>query len=260
LITAGIDMGSKAIKVVVQTMGQVIGSATHLAGSDAAAAAQAALDQALLQAKTPSAALDRLFSTGVGREEAPAIDRTVTEISCIARGATHLCPGTKMVVDVGAEDGRVVRCNEQGKVVDFAINEKCAAGAGAFAEALARALEVSLEELGPLSLTSKQSIPITAHCVVFAESEVVSLIHHNVPKQDVARAVHDAMAARLISMIRRVGLAPSLVVVGGLAMNVGFVDALRRGLSGVEVLVPPLPELCNALGAALAAAEGRTPR
>jgi len=139
-------------------------------------------------------------------------------------------------------------------VVDFAINEKCAAGAGAFTEAMARALEVGIEELGPLSLKSTQEVAMNAQCAVFAESELVTLVHAKTPKPDMARAIHNAIADRITSMVRRVGMEEKIVLIGGVAKNVGFVDSLNQQL-GTEVLIPEDNEFVGALGAALIAAE-----
>ena len=165
-----------------------------------------------------------------------------------------MIPEARTVIDVGAEEGRGIKIEANGKVIDFAVNEKCAAGAGAFAEAMSRALEVSLEEFGQLSLKSDKSIPMNAQCAVFAESEVVSLVHAKTPKQDISRAVHDAIASRIVSMVRRVGINKDVVLIGGLAYNPGFVDALTRGLE-TEVSVPDNPEYIGAMGAAIVAAE-----
>lgn len=254
MISAGIDMGSKTIKAVVLRDRQIVGKAIEVAGFDAAATARAVLAAALAQAGLGRSALARLVATGTGREEAPDKDGTLTEVSCAARAAVHLYPDTRTVIEVGAEEGRAIRCDQTGRVLDFTINDKCAAGAGAFTEAMARALEVSVEELGPLSLQSTRVISMNAQCAVFAESEVVSLIHSNVAGADVARAVHEAMAGRIVSMVRKVGLTPAVTLLGGLARNVGLVDSLRRALA-VEVLhIPEEPELCGALGAALVAA------
>ncbi len=147
-----------------------------------------------------------------------------------------------------------MKCNEKGKVLDFEINEKCAAGAGSFTEAMSRALELDLKAFGKISLESTKSIPMNAQCAVFAESEVVSLVHAKTPKQDIARAVHDAIASRIISMVRRVGINKAIALVGGVSYNPGFVDSLNRGLE-MEVIVPDSPEYVGALGAAIIAAE-----
>jgi benzoyl-CoA reductase subunit D len=178
----------------------------------------------------------------------------VTEVGADAKGATFLFPTARTVIDVGAEEGRGIRCDENGKVVDFVVNEKCAAGAGAFTEAMARALELKLEEMGALSLQATKAVPMNAQCTVFAESEVVSLVHAKTPKTDIVRAVHDAIASRIISMVRRVGVEKEVVLIGGMARNIGFVDSLKRGLE-MDLVVPDEPEFVGALGAALIAAE-----
>ncbi len=255
MITAGIDVGAKTIKVVLLEDGRTRAQAMTLAGFDT----QEALDRVLGEALDSADGIKRedvgcVVSTGAGRQDVRFADDRVTEVTAAARGARALFPGARTVIDVGAEEGRAVRCNDSGGVEDFAVNEKCAAGAGTFTEAMARALEVDLEELGRMSLRSTQAVPMNAQCTVFAESEVVSLLHAKTPKEDISRAVHDAMASRITSMVRKVGFRPDVVLVGGLARNVGFVDALKRGLES-DILVPEAPEFAGALGAALIAAE-----
>jgi len=159
------------------------------------------------------------------------------------------------VVDVGADEARAIKLGDGGKVVDFAINEKCAAGAGAFVEAMSRALEMPLAEFAEASLESTQTIPMNAQCTVFAESEVVSLIHANTPPADIARAVHDAMASRVSTMVRRIGVEDPVVLGGGAALNVGFVKALSEALGGPDVHVLADAEYLGAHGAALMAWE-----
>jgi benzoyl-CoA reductase subunit D len=255
MITAGIDMGAKTIKVVVLRDGKVAGRAIKLGGFDTAHSAREVMAEAFELAGVSRSDLKAVVATGAGREDAPDKDRTMTEVGCSARGAIELFPEARTVIDVGAEEGRAIRCDEKARVVDFAINEKCAAGAGAFTEAMARALEVPVEDLGALSLKSTQAIPMNAQCAVFAESEVVSMIHNNVPKTDMARSVHDAIASRIISMVRKVGYTPPVVLIGGMAHNAGFVDSLKKGLEIDSLNIPDEPEFCGALGAALAAAD-----
>ena len=255
MITAGIDVGAKTIKVVLLEDGQPLAQKVVPAGLDT----RAALDRVFGEAVAAADGLERddidcVVSTGAGRQDVPFADDQVTEVTAAARGARSLFPNARTVIDVGAEEGRAVRCSEAGAVEDFAVNEKCAAGAGTFTEAMARALEVPLEELGKMSLRSTQAVPMNAQCTVFAESEVVSLLHAKTPKEDISRAVHDAMASRITSMVRKVGFQKDVVLIGGLAKNVGFVDSLQRGLE-TEILVPETPEFVGALGAALIAAE-----
>jgi benzoyl-CoA reductase subunit D len=255
MITAGIDVGAKTIKVVLLADGQPVAQSMTPAGLDTRTALDRVFEEAVAAANgLERDDIDSIVSTGAGRQDVPFADDQVTEVTAAARGAHSLFPNVRTVIDVGAEEGRAVRCNEAGGVEDFAVNEKCAAGAGTFTEAMARALEVDLEELGKMSLRSTQAVPMNAQCTVFAESEVVSLLHANTPKEDISRAVHDAMASRITSMVRKVGFQKDVVLVGGLAKNAGFVDSLQRGLE-TEILVPETPEFVGALGAALVAAE-----
>ncbi len=253
MVTAGIDVGAKNVKVVIQEDGKVLGKGLVPAGLDTKAAIKQAIDAALEDADLSRDKVEKVFATGAGRKEVTDSDDSYTEVGADAAGALHLYAEARTVIDVGAEEGRAIRVDERGKVVDFAINERCAAGAGAFTEAMARALEVPLEELGRLSLTSTKAVPMNAQCAVFAESEVVSLIHAKTEKQDIARAVHDAMATRITSMARRVGVEPEVALIGGVAKNPGFVDSLQRDLE-MEVLIPEDPEYVSAYGAAILAA------
>jgi benzoyl-CoA reductase subunit D len=254
MTTAGIDIGAKTVKVVLVEDGRALGKGLVLAGLDTGAATQAAFDQALADAGLTEEKLQGIVATGTGRKECTLTDREITEVGAAAKGIIHVHKPCRTVVDVGAEEGRTVRCDEHGKVIDFAYNEKCAAGAGAFAEGMARALQVPLEELGPLSLKSEHAVQMNAQCAVFAESEVVTLIHNKTPRADIARAVMDAIASRIISMIRKVGFEKDIALIGGVALNPGFVKAMQRGLES-DVHVPSDPEYIGALGAALAAAE-----
>lgn len=252
MITAGIDMGSKTIKVVIVDDNKVIAQSIAEGGLEEKKAAEDAFGEALAKARIKREDIQRVVATGAGRKVAPYADDEITEVGADAKGTNFLFPSARTVIDVGAEEGRGIKCDENGRVLDFAINEKCAAGSGAFTEAMARALEVSLEEFGDISLKSTTSIPMNAQCAVFAESEVVSLIHAKTAKEDIARAVHDAIADRVISMTRRVGIENDVVIIGGLAHNIGFIDAMKRGLQ-IEPLLPDEPEFVGALGAALAA-------
>jgi len=251
MITAGIDMGAKNIRVVILKDGEIIARSEQLAGFDTNESANNAFQAALDEARLTIEQVERITATGAGRESAPLKQDIITDVGAAAKGALRLVPEARMVIDVGAEEGRAIKIDAEGKVLDFAVNEKCAAGSGAFTEAMARALEVSLEEFGKLSLKSDKSIPMNAQCAVFAESEVVSLLHAKTPKQDISRAVHDAIADRIVSMVRRVGIIPEVVLVGAVSRNVGFVDSLKRALEK-EVIVPPDAEYTGALGAAVA--------
>jgi len=254
MITVGIDIGAKTVKVVVAQDGKILGKGLVPAGMDTTASTQQALDAALADASVGKGKVEAYTATGTGRKDCALTDNQITEVGAAAKGMTRLMESCRTVIDVGAEEGRTVRCDAGGKVIDFAYNEKCAAGAGTFAEGMARALQVSLEELGPLSLTSNRAVQMNAQCAVFAESEVVTLIHNKTPREDIARAVLDAIASRIVSMVRKVGFEKDVALVGGVALNPGFVEAMKRALE-MDVHVPAEPEYVGALGAALAAAE-----
>lgn len=251
---AGVDCGAKSVKALILEGSDVLATTSVLSGFDQKASAREALDLALNEAGLREEDLAHITATGAGKEEATFATSTVTEVGADARAVHALFPSVRTVIDVGAEEGRAIRINENGKVVDFAINEKCAAGAGTFTETMARALEIAVEDMGPLSMKSQKSVPMNAQCAVFAESEVVSLIHAKHSKEDIAHAVHDAIADRIASMARKIGIEKDVALVGGLARNPGFVDSLRKDLQE-DLLIPDGPEFSCALGAAFVAAE-----
>jgi benzoyl-CoA reductase subunit D len=254
VITAGIDAGAKNTKVVILDGDTVIGRGTNLTGFDQAEAVELAFAMALKEAGISRDDVQRIIGTGAGRNNISPAHDDLTEVMADAKGANMLMPSARTVIDVGAEEGRGISVHERGKVVDFAINEKCAAGAGAFTEAMARALEIPLEDIGELSLESTMSIDMNAQCTVFAESELVSLVHSNTATADIARSVHDAISSRITSMVRRVGLHPEVCLIGGVGYNVGFKKSLEEDL-GMHVTVLDHPEYVTALGAAIKARE-----
>ncbi|AGL00927.1 acyl-CoA dehydratase activase [Desulfoscipio gibsoniae] len=254
MITAGIDAGNKFTKTIIMKDGKIIARGLVYSGFDLKKSAQDALAQALNEAGLALEDIQFSVATGAGKLDVGSADGTISDVSAAVKGATYFCPGARTIVDVGAEGGKAIKANDRAKVIDFAINDKCAAGAGSFVESMARALEIPVEQFGELSLQSDKAVPMNAQCVVFAETEVVSLIHANVPKMDIAKAVNDAIAGRNVSMVRRVGMTKELVLVGGMARNVGYVRAMEEGLE-VKALIPEYPEFVSAVGAAVAAQE-----
>lgn len=258
MITAGIDCGAKNTKTVILKDGRIVGRGMVLTGFEQAAAVKESLQIALKDAGINECDLKRIGGTGSGANAIAEANFRVNDIKAIVTAAHFFFPDSRTVVDVGAEESRAVKCDENGAVVDFAINEKCAAGAGAFIEAMGRALETPLEQMANLALSSDNPIPMNAQCAIFAESEVVGLIHAKVEKRDICRAILDAMASRIVSMVRRIGVNPDIVILGGVACNPGFVTALKRDLSLDSVYVPELPEYGAAVGAAvIVAAEAK---
>lgn len=254
MITAGMDLGSKTVKVVIMQDGKVIARVKKYSGFEQDVVAAETMQDALKEAGIQASQVDAIVATGAGRKAAPFTKDTVTEVGAAARGAIGRNPGIRTALDVGAEEGRAILLHPDGRVKDFAVNEKCAAGSGTFIESMSRALELKLEEFGPLSITSDMAVPMNAQCAVFAESEVVSLLHARTPKQDIARAVLDAIASRIVSMARRVTITPTIALMGGMAYNVGFIASLNRTLES-EVTVLEYPEYVPAEGAAIIAAE-----
>lgn len=254
-ITAGIDMGFKNVKVLVLKDCQILAKGLVPSEFDQKAAAEKIFNNVLRKASLSLDDIDHVVSTGAGKDVAPYVNSEISMVGADALGGNFLYPSARTVIDVGAETSRAVRCNEKGRMIDFVINEKCAAGSGTFIEAMARALEVKLEEIGPLSPKAKKTISMNAQCTIFAESEVVSLIHEKASKADIARAIHDSIANRIASLARRLGIQKDVVLVGGVAKNFGFVSSLQRTL-GVDLLVPEEPEFVGALGAALAPLKG----
>lgn len=255
MITAGIDCGAKNTKTIILKDGEIVGKGLALTGFDQDKAAAESMAQALKDAGIAKDDIRKIHATGCGRKALKMADDTVDEIKAMAKGAHFFYPDARTVADVGAEDSRAAKIDEKGNPVDFAINEKCAAGAGAFIEGMARALEVSVEEMGPLCEQSDKKIPMNAQCVIFAESEVVGLIHAKTGKPEISKAIHDAMAGRIASIIRRIGINQDIVMVGGVGYNPGFISALKRELKVDTIYIPDEPEFSAAVGAAIIAAE-----
>lgn len=254
MITAGVDVGNKFTKVIIMKDDEILSRGMVHSGFDQKKSAENAFAHALSEGGITKDNVQFIMATGAGKAEVTFAGGTITNIGAAAKGALYFFPNGRTIVDVGAEEGRALKANDAAKVIDFTINEKCAAGAGSFVEAMSRALEIPIEQFGEISLQSNKAVPMNAQCAVFAESEVVSLIHAKTPKMDIAKAVHDAIASRVISMVRRVGMEKELVLIGGLSKNVGFVRAIEEGLE-VKALIPEYPEFITAVGAAIAAKE-----
>jgi predicted CoA-substrate-specific enzyme activase len=257
MIVAGIDVGGKNVHIVIKKDGQILGKVTGPSGIKKAEAVEQLYNEVLKKTGLTRKDVERLVATGSAAKRVAFANGFIPDVAADARGVNKLIPSARTVIDVGAEEGRAIKVSVDGKVVDFAINEKCAAGTGTFVEAMSRALEVSVDEISKISLQSTQNVSMNAQCAVFGESEVVSLIHQKTPKPDIARAVMNAIAGRVGSVARIIGLEKDVVMVGGMAKNAGFVDSLKKTLE-MNVLVPEDPDYVGALGAAEAAIAGVT--
>jgi benzoyl-CoA reductase subunit D len=255
MITAGIDCGAKNTKAVILEDQEVIGKGMVRTGFNQEKSAAESLEEAIRAAGIGRDDIQRIGGTGSGKKAVQFADDDVDDIRAMSRGAIFFFPDARTVVDVGAEEGRAAKIDEKGNPVDFEINDKCAAGAGAFIEAMSRALGVTIEQMGPLALQSDKKIPMNAQCVVFAESEVVGLIHAKTARQDISKAIHDAMAGRIMSLVRRIGINQDVAMVGGVGYNPGIRAAMLRELKVENLYVPADPEFGSAVGAAVVAAE-----
>lgn len=261
MITAGVDVGSLTAKAIIfddgageRAAGQVLGRSLVSLTHDPAQAGTLALQEALAMARVTHSDLAALTATGYGRIALQFATYRITEISCHARGVHYLLPRVRTVVDVGGQDSKVTRLDDEGRALDFEMNDRCAAGTGRFLEVMAGALGVDLPGLAELALSSRDPAQLSSTCTVFAESEVVGLLAQGRSREDVAAGLCRAVAQRVAAMMQRLGLEPEVAFTGGVALNAGVREALAEVL-GVPVTVPPDPQLTGALGAALLAAE-----
>lgn len=248
---AGIDSGSTSTDVaILDREGRLVAGVILPTGAGAAAGAERALEQALAQAGLEKADIDATVTTGYGRSAIDLGDKSITEITCHARGAHFLDPTVRTVIDIGGQDSKVIRLDEHGSVVNFVMNDKCAAGTGRFLEMMARTMELSLDELSQRGLTYREDITISSMCTVFAESEVVSLIAQNKAADDIVHGLNKAVAAKTAALAQRVGGEERYMMTGGVSKNQGLVKALEEKL-GTSLVVHDQAQLCGALGAAL---------
>ena len=251
----GIDSGSTSTNsVLLNEKREIVTYQVIRTGAKSIESADQILKNTLKESGLSRNDLSCIVSTGYGRVSIPFADRNVTEISCHAKGAHFLNPAVRTILDIGGQDSKAIRLNEKGDVVDFVMNDKCAAGTGRFLEAMARTLELQINALGPLSLQSTENVEISSMCTVFAESEVISLIAQNKETADIARGVHVAIAKKSMGMLRKVGLEEAFMMTGGVAKNAGVVAVLEE-LLHTKLFLPEEPEIVGALGAALYAME-----
>ena len=256
-VVAGIDAGSTTSKVVLLQGREVVASALAPTGPNAKRTVDGLLDNALAEVGLPREDVSRAVATGYGRRLIDAAHKVVTEITAHARGACRLYCGDRplrTVIDIGGQDSKVILLGDDGALEDFAMNDKCAAGTGRFLEVMARATEVELDQLGAASLRAAQPLPVNSLCTVFAESEVISLLSRGEDVADVIAGVHASIARRIAAMAKRVGVHEPGFFSGGPAKNIGLRRALAAEL-GVELVVPPEPQMVAALGAAIVAQE-----
>jgi len=247
---AGIDLGSTMTKVVILNRNDEICARTvKHTGAEHRHLANKVMEEVLEQAGLPFDEISCVIATGYGRINVPFADRQITELTCHARGVCHYIPGVRLAIDVGGQDTKGLKMN-RGKLLDFVMSDKCAAGTGRFLELVAASLDLKLDDLGELSLKSTGKASISSTCTVFARQEVVTRISEGVPLEDILAGIHDAIACRVFRMVERLKIEPDVVFTGGVAKNIGVVKALEERL-GCKVIVPEEPLLSGAIGAAL---------
>lgn len=252
-LTAGIDIGSlSADAVIMEGRDRVAAYAVIPTGANSETAARRVYEQILLAMGLAEDDIASVGATGYGRSSVPFAGRVVTEITCHAVGARWLFPQAQTIIDIGGQDSKVIRLGSDGRVEDFAMNDKCAAGTGRFLEVMAGSLETEVELLGELAGRGNGQVRISSTCTVFAESEVVALVAKGTPKEDIIRGLHDSVAERIFGMVRRLRGGPPFVMTGGVAKNAGVVRSVASRL-GHELLVPEEPQIVGAIGAALMA-------
>jgi (R)-2-hydroxyacyl-CoA dehydratese activating ATPase len=257
MAVAGIDMGSQFTKVVILEGDQILAGVTLRTGESGESEARQAMDEALRQAGLKLADIKSVVATGAGRMSVPFAQKQRSTMSCLARAANSLFPQARTVLDAGAESSTAIRLSADGTVEDSASNDKCAAGAGVFLDTMSRMLRIPVAELGAESLKATEAETLSSTCAVFAESEVVSLVHRNppVPIPNILAGIHKSLADRLFALAQRVGMPSEVVMSGGVSRNIGIIRAMEARL-GKPALLPQDPQIVGALGAALVAQQG----
>ena len=235
--------------VVMDEDGEIRARVIGPTGAEHRRLANKVMGEALEQANLPFDEISYVIATGYGRINVPFADRQITELTCHTKGVVSLHPNARTAIDIGGQDAKGLKIRD-GKLIDFAMNDKCAAGTGRFLEVIASALGLQVEDLGSISLKSTNKVKISSTCTVFAQQEVISRLSEGVPLEDVVAGLHDAIASRIVRMVKRLKIEPDVVLTGGVAKNIGVVRAMKENL-GCEVFVPENPLLTGALGAAI---------
>ncbi len=246
----GLDVGSASSKVVILDENKnIVSSSVFQVGTGSSGPARA-LDEALGKLSLSLDDMEKIVATGYGRYAFERADKQISEISCHAKGIFHLIPTARTIIDIGGQDAKAIRLDGSGMVSQFFMNDKCAAGTGRFLEVMARVLEISIDELEEYDSKATEVVNVSSTCTVFAESEVISHLSNNVPKENIIAGIHASVASKACGLAYRTGLEDDIVMSGGVAQNAGVVRAISRELRR-PVIVAPNPQIAGALGAAL---------
>lgn len=250
----GVDIGSTASKCVILKDGTDIVSSAIIPVGAGTSGPGRAISKALEDAGKTKEEITCIFATGYGRNSLEGADKQMSELSCHAKGACYLFPEVQTVIDIGGQDVKALQIGKDGRLLNFVMNDKCAAGTGRFLDVMCHVLEVKIDELAELSAKSTEQVNISSTCTVFAESEVISRLANNTNPCDIIAGIHRSVASRTAGLAKRVGIRPQVVMTGGVAQNAGVVRELEREL-GMPIATSPISQIVGALGAALFAYE-----
>jgi predicted CoA-substrate-specific enzyme activase len=256
---AGIDIGSAFSKAVVMAEGKIIAYHIMPSGGNYKLTAEQVVKEALTKAKISLEDITYTIATGYGAANVPFANQTASDVSCLAKGIHYLFPDARTAIDIGGQFTKVFKLDGGGKATAFLLSEKCAAGSGRFLQVIAKVLQIDLEDIGELSLKSKNRVDFNTGCAVFAESEAISRIAEGTAKEDILAGLHRTLAAKIQTMVERLGLKLDCAIVGGGAKDIGLVKSVEEGLD-CRLLLPDEPQIVAALGAALLAGEKVTRR
>jgi (R)-2-hydroxyacyl-CoA dehydratese activating ATPase len=256
MFTCGIDVGSVSAEAVIlektDNKNRICAFIIAPTGGDSKEAALSVFNSALSKAGLNQQQIESVVATGYGRQNIPFASKNITEITCHAKGVLDFFPQTRTVIDIGGQDSKVIKLDQDGNPLDFLMNDKCAAGTGRFLEVMSKALDINLENFAEIFRKTKDKVDISSTCTVFAESEIVSLIGHGVDKNKIIKGLIYSITNRIISMVERIGLEEPVCMTGGVAKNLAVIDALSEKLE-VKIYVPSEPQITGALGAAILA-------
>ncbi|NFV11605.1 2-hydroxyglutaryl-CoA dehydratase [Clostridium sporogenes] len=253
MYTMGLDIGSTTSKGVIMKDGKEIVASVLVPVGTGTSGPLKLIKELKEKSNLTENDIEKTVVTGYGRMQYKA-DKQISELSCHAKGVAFLIPGARTIIDIGGQDAKAMKLNDKGKLMNFIMNDKCAAGTGRFLDVMSGVLETDVSKLGEISEKSTKEVSISSTCTVFAESEVISHLSANAKKEDIVAGIHTSVVRRVSTLAMRVGIEDEVVMVGGVARNKGIVKAMEREI-GHNIKVPELAQLTGALGAAIYAFE-----
>ena len=254
MYTMGIDIGSASSKIVILKDGREIEVAQVVQAGTGTSGPKRVLEETVSNTKLTLADMAYIVATGYGRCSVSYANQQISEITCHGKGIAHLNPGARTIIDIGGQDAKAIQLDQNGLIQKFAMNDKCAAGTGRFLEVMSRVLEIKLEDMADAHFKASDPAAVSSTCTVFAESEVISLLSQGVDLNNIVAGVHRSIANKACSLVYRIGLQQEVVMCGGVAQDLGVVDAIEQELK-CKVTVAQNPQITGALGAALLAYE-----